>query len=98
MGLSVRLTPRAQQDLQEIRDYLVERSPSGANRVRQKIDAALERLSGIPLMGATTSEESVRFLQLTDYPYRIFYIVREDAIDVVHIRHTSRRPFTPSDT
>ncbi len=49
-------------------------------------------------MGATTSEESVRFLQLTDYPYRIFYIVREDAIDVVHIRHTSRRPFTPSDT
>ena len=26
------------------------------------------------------------------YPFRIFYRVRDDTIDILHIRHTSRRP------
>ena len=97
MGLNVRIAPRAGRDLEEIRSYLAERSPKGAERVRKHIDAVLERLAVMPLMGAATSEKNVRVVQLVTYPYRIFYVVRDDAIDVVHVRHTSRRPFTPSD-
>jgi toxin ParE1/3/4 len=27
------------------------------------------------------------------FPYKIFYRVREDTIEIVHIRHTARRPW-----
>lgn len=98
MDLIVRLTPRAVGDLEDIRDYLSQRSMGGAEDVRQQIDAVLQRLKHLPMLGITTSEASIRVVQLVRYPYRIFYVVRQDAIDVVHIRHTSRQPITPSDT
>ncbi len=98
MALKIRLTPQAGHDLEEIRAYVVERSPAAADRIRTRIDAVLQRLSDLPLTGAVTSEPNVRVAQLKEYPYRIFYVVREDTIDVLHIRHTSRRNFTPSDT
>jgi plasmid stabilization system protein ParE len=47
--MKVRLDPRAVRDLEDIRSYLVERSPAGAERVRQHIAATIERLGDFPL-------------------------------------------------
>jgi toxin ParE1/3/4 len=30
---------------------------------------------------------------VADYPYKIFYRLGDDAVDIVHIRHASRRPW-----
>lgn len=49
-------------------------------------------------MGSATSEPGIRVVSLVRYPYRVFYTVQPGAIHVVHIRHTSRLPITPSDT
>ena len=97
MALGIILTARAARDIEDIRAYLVERSQQAAERVRERILTVLQLLSEMPAIGISTSEANVRVVQLTQYPYRIFYRVGDGAIEVLHIRHTSRMPPTPSD-
>jgi plasmid stabilization system protein ParE len=35
----------------------------------------------------------VRVVLLIRYPYKIFYRILQDRIRILHIRHTSRRPW-----
>jgi len=93
--MTVRLAPRAVGDLEEIRSYLVERSPGGAEQVRQHIAATIERFGNFPYLGRETDEPGVRMLSLTRYPYLIFYTVLDDNVAVLHIRHAAREPLDP---
>ena len=95
--MKVRLDARAVRDLEEIRSYLVEHSPFGAERVRQHIAQTLERLGDFPLLGRATDEPGVRVLTLTRYPYLIFYAVLTDTVVVLHIRHGAREPLDPTE-
>jgi hypothetical protein len=38
-------------------------------------------------------EGNVRIVPLVRYPYVIFYQVKEDRIEILHVRHTSRAPW-----
>lgn len=96
MALIVRFDPRALADLEAIRDYLVARSPSGAERVRSHLMATLDRLADFPLLGCATDEPSVRVLPLTRYPYLVFYAVVNGDVVILHVRHGAREPFDPS--
>lgn len=96
MGLSVRFDQRALNDLQEIRDYLLHRSPAGAERVRLHIAETIDRLADFPMLGRATDEPLVRVLPLTRYPYLIFYSVLKDEVVILHIRHGARQPIDPS--
>ena len=93
--MKVRLDPRAVGDLDEIRAYLVERSPGGAERVRRHIAETLERLGDFPFLGRQTDEPGVRVLPLTRYPYLIFYAVLDETVAVLHVRHGAREPLDP---
>lgn len=39
---------------------------------------------------------NVRVLFVGRYPYKFFYRVRGDTVEVLHIRHTSRFPINPA--
>jgi plasmid stabilization system protein ParE len=95
--MRVRLDRRAIADLEEIRAFLMQRSPAGADRVRQHIAMTLDRLGDFPFLGRETDEPGVRVLALTRYPYLIFYAVLEDAVAVLHIRHGAREPLDPGE-
>ena len=95
--MKVRLDLRAVSDLEEIRAYLVERSPAAAERVRQHIAQTLEQLGDFPFLGRATDEPGIRVLPLTRYPYLIFYAVLSDTVAVLHIRHGAREPLNPSE-
>jgi plasmid stabilization system protein ParE len=43
-----------------------------------------------------TERDGVRMFPLTHYPYKLFYRVLADRVRVLHIRHTSRRPWVGS--
>jgi plasmid stabilization system protein ParE len=58
-SLRVVLTPRAFADLTHIRDYLIERSPTGADNVRQAINTTLDHLSDHPRLGRDRPELGV---------------------------------------
>jgi plasmid stabilization system protein ParE len=97
MGLTIRFDAKAVSDLGGIRDYLIERSPQGAERVRIHILAAINRLADYPFLGRATDTENVRVLVLTRYPYLVFYAVAEPNVVILHIRHAARTPVDPLD-
>jgi toxin ParE1/3/4 len=96
MGLTIRFDARALADLAEIRDYLIEHSPSGAERVRLHMVETIDRLSDFPFLGPATDMPNVRVLPLTRYPYLVFYAVIGNEVVVLHVRHGAREPFDPS--
>ncbi len=89
--MKLRYTRRAFADRREIFDWLADKSPTGAGSVIARLDAGVNQLLTQPMTGYATDVPNVRVLFVGRYPYKIFYRVRDDTIEVLHIRHTSRR-------
>jgi toxin ParE1/3/4 len=89
--MRVRYTPEAFSDRERIIEYLNERSESGARNVAASIRRAVAQLGSQPHSGYRTDNPEVRVLFVARYPYKIFYRVRDDVVEILHVRHTSRR-------
>ncbi|MDP1868947.1 type II toxin-antitoxin system RelE/ParE family toxin [Bradyrhizobium sp.] len=84
---------RALADLGEIATYYsVSASPAIAQSIERRLSDVMERICRIPEAAPLVSQRSqIRVVTVVRYPYRIFYRVRDDAVEILHIRHTSRR-------
>jgi len=89
--MRVRYTPEAFSDRERILEYLRERSASGSRNVAVSIREAVAQLGDQPHIGYRTDNPGVRVMFVVRYPYKIFYRVRDDVVEILHIRHTSRR-------
>ena len=92
----MRLRYRAQAltDIDAIHRYLEERSPSGARNVLRAIYASIQLIADHPLSYQRTDDPDVRVHVVQRYRYKIFYSVADNAVEIIHVRHTSRRPWT----
>jgi toxin ParE1/3/4 len=91
--VKVRFSPRAAADIDDIIRYIEERSPAGARSVAQGIHTAVQFIGERPEAAERTDNPQVRVKLVRRYPYRIFYTIADDAIIILHVRHTSRRPW-----
>lgn len=93
--MRLRYSRRASNDLASIHEFLSARSPRAALSVMTSIYAALEFIRRHPDASELTSIRGVRGKIVHKYRFKIFYrVIREDdLIEIVHVRHTSRRPF-----
>ena len=91
--MKLRWTSEATSDLAGIGDYLRDRSPAAALRVRADILATLESASRFPFIGRVQTEPGVRKLVTSRYSYLIYYAVDERAgeIAVLNIRIPARQ-------
>jgi plasmid stabilization system protein ParE len=91
--MKVRLTPRAARDLADIADYIRERNPAAAQRVRAAIMKSLTTLASFPHIGRRQDVEHVRKLVVRGYGCLIYYRanVTSQEIAILTIRHPSRR-------
>ncbi len=89
----VRFTRRAEQDLADIFDYLREHSPQGAQMVGASLQKAIRVIADHPQGGKRTGLPRVLVKIVPKYPYKIFYRLETEAVDIVHIRHAMRRPW-----
>jgi toxin ParE1/3/4 len=96
MAYEVRYTPLALADRELIFQYISERSPRGASSVMAAIVAATNQLRDNPETGIATAFPGIRVVRARRYPYNIYYRIRDGAVELVHIRHTSRTPWLPS--
>ena len=96
-SFKVELAPRAFADLSGIRDYLIQRSPTGAENVRTAFIATLERLSRHPLIGRNRPELRVRAIGVPRYTYTIYYRIVGDFVQIVHVRDDRRSPLRPGE-
>jgi plasmid stabilization system protein ParE len=85
---------RALADLNEIAIYYAaSASPAIAESIGRRLADVIDRICRMPEAAPRVSQRSqVWVASVVRYPFRIFYRVRDDTIDILHIRHTSRRP------
>jgi toxin ParE1/3/4 len=93
--MKVRYTLRARADIEAIFSYLDTRNPAAARAVKLEIERAAMALTLSPYLGSTIDRSpEFRGLRVGRYPYRLFYRIRENEVWIVHVRHTSRRPWS----
>jgi toxin ParE1/3/4 len=87
---------RALADLGQITTYYsANTSPAIADAIGRRLENVIDRICRAPASAPRVSQRSqVRVVAVVRYPFQIFYRVRGDIVDVLHIRHTSRRPVT----
>lgn len=83
--------PEVESDVSSILDFLLAERPEAIGPLQRHIEEAIGRLAVWPQLAPVVPElGTVRALSLSRFPYRIFYRVRRDAIEILHIRHTAR--------
>lgn len=88
---AIRYTTAAIGDLREIKDYLVQHDPGAARNVGEAIERAVLLLSLFPHKSRNVRRRDWHALPLSRYPYIVFFRIRRDEIEILHIRHAARR-------
>jgi toxin ParE1/3/4 len=99
--MRVEYSKRALADLRQIAAYYARSGHSAiADRIAERIQQVIARIAVSPLSSRVAIErtrcrpEAGRPRRAApSYRYKIFYRIAGDAIRIVHIRHTSRRPY-----
>ena len=87
-------TAAALRDLDEIADWLAVHYPAIAPSVEQRIRAVAARIGRWPESARRSARRAgVRVVPVGRYPYRIFYRVTDDAVEILHIHHAARQPW-----
>lgn len=92
--MRLRYTRPALDDLDNILAFIAERSPTGAQRVQQRIKTVTELLQDYPNIGTPTSDPHMRRVTTHPYPYLIFYETRGEQVVIHAVRHGARDPST----
>jgi plasmid stabilization system protein ParE len=75
--------------------YATNASPAIAASIKRRMLDVIDRIGRAPEAAPRVAQRSeVRVATVVRYPFRIFYRVRSDTIDILHIRHTSREPWS----
>ena len=93
--MKVEYSKRALSDLKEIAAYCATLDdPSVGERIAARIEAVVNRIAQLPQSGRPVVQRpGVRVVPLLRYRYVIFYAVRGKTVRILHVRHTSRRPW-----
>jgi toxin ParE1/3/4 len=92
--MKVVYTAAAQNDLREIGEWLTANYPVVAPHVERRIRGIVAHIARWPESAPrATGLEGVRVAPLGHYPYRIFYRLAADTVEILHIHHAARRPW-----
>ena len=88
--MRAQFSPRAISDLESIREYLVPRSPQGAESVRLAIAETIALLEQFPRSGRESTISGVRVIRVVRYDYLVYHMARSDDVLILHVRHAAR--------
>jgi toxin ParE1/3/4 len=88
--MQVRWTSAAADDLENIANYLFEKTPENAGRLIREIYDVPSTLKSFPNRGRPGKKEGTRELVMPSLPYVIVYQVRSDTVHIVRILHSSQ--------
>ena len=90
--MRVRWLRAALRNMEDEASFIAAEDPRAAQLVVQRILAAVALLSEQPGMGRPGRVPGTRELVVTRTRYLIPYRVRADAVEILRVFHTSRRP------
>jgi addiction module RelE/StbE family toxin len=88
--MPVRWTSAAADDLENIANYLFEKTPENAPRLIREICNAPSALKNFPNRGRAGKKKGTRELPLSSLPYIIIYQVSRDTVHIVRILHSAQ--------
>jgi toxin ParE1/3/4 len=93
--MKVEFSKRAAADLRKVSADSRVFGEAVATAVEIRIRQVIAHIAARPEVAARVIERpGMHVIPLIRYPYKIFYRVLEDRVRILHIRHTSRRPWT----
>jgi toxin ParE1/3/4 len=91
--MKVVYTDEALRDLLDIGAYVAERYPNIALDVEELLRAIVNRIKRWPESAPeVTDRANVHAVALVHYPYKLFYRIEKDSVEILYIHHTSREP------
>jgi len=84
-------TDKATSDLEAVRAYISSDKPGAARKIVLRILQIANDLVHYPVMGRTGSLPGTRELIVSDTPYIVPYRVREGAMEILRVLHSSRK-------
>jgi toxin ParE1/3/4 len=92
--MKVVFTEAALADLDDILSFVGSNYPTLTTPIEERIRAVITRIAKWPESARLVEERSgVRAAPLVRYPYKIFYRIIDERIEVLHIHHASRQPW-----
>lgn len=90
--MRLRWTPRAADDLELIKNYLVAHRPSETERTILRLYDGIRSLRTMPQRGRPGRTEGTRELLFAPLPYIAVYRTTAEFVEVLHIHHTAQSP------
>ncbi len=92
--MKVVYTEEALEDLDAIADWLIAHYPTVAPAVERRIQSVVAHIARWPESSRRSAKRpGVRAVPLGRYPYKIFYRVTDDTVEILHIHHAARQPW-----
>jgi plasmid stabilization system protein ParE len=92
--MKVVFTEDALRDLDAIADWLVVHYPAVAPVIERRVRNVVANIARWPESARrSASRANVRVTSLGRYPYKIFYRVADDTVEILHIHHAARQPW-----
>jgi toxin ParE1/3/4 len=87
-------TDEALEDLDAIADWLIVHYPTVAPAVERRIRSVVAHIARWPKSSRRSAKRpGVHAVPLGRYPYKIFYRVGDDSVEILHIHHAARQPW-----
>lgn len=81
----------ALRDLDEAYEFIALDNPSAASGIIQRIETLLQSLAIHPKLGRIGRVKGTRELIITGTPFILPYLIEEDRLIVLAVRHSARR-------
>jgi len=92
--MKVVYTDEALSDLDAIADWLIVHYPAVAPVVARRIQSVVAHVARWPKSARRSAgRPDVRVVSLGRYPYKIFYRLSDDAVEILHVHHAARQPW-----
>jgi toxin ParE1/3/4 len=91
--MTVRYTRRAQRDLAKILADIDQESAAGARKVKLALERAVRTIERFPRCGFSAGRGGALGLAVVPYPFTVYWLVKGNEAQIVHIRRAARRPW-----
>ena len=89
--MRIRWNLKADKDLENIEAYISQDSPRAAIKFVLDVITAVEQLRDFPALGRAGRVVGTRELVISGKPYIVPYRIKENAVEILRVFHTSQK-------
>jgi toxin ParE1/3/4 len=90
--MKVVYTDEALQDLDKVLTYIGLNYPTSSAAFQKRLRTAVVRIGAWPQSAEEIADRpGIRVVPLITFPYKVFYRITNEAVEILHIRHAARR-------